>query len=167
MKTRTQPLGARAQRGASLMEVLIAVVILSMGLVGVSALTITSVRNNQNANIRTRVSVLVEDFVDRMRRNGEGLKKGYYDNVNVAGNVDATASCTSSCTAQATANNDAQLLSQRLGDMFQSSSATVSCSTASAGQRACLITVNWWESIASREATTSGTQQSVQFVTEV
>jgi type IV pilus assembly protein PilV len=167
MKARTRRLGARTQRGASLMEVLIAVVVLSMGLVGVSALTITSVRNNQNANIRTRVSVLVEDFADRMRRNGEGLKQGYYDTVSVNGNTAATASCASNCTAQATANNDAQLLSQRLGEMFQSSSATVSCSTASAGQRACLITVNWWESIATREASTSGTQQSVQFVTEV
>ncbi len=157
----------RAQRGASLMEVLIAVVILSMGLVGVSALTITSVRNNQNANIRSRVNVLVEDFTDRMRRNGEGVKSGYYDAVDVTGDATARATCNNDCAAAATAQDDVRLLAQRLGDMFQSSSAKVSCSIAGGGLRSCLITVTWWESLGSRESAAPGTRQTVQFVTEV
>lgn len=60
---------AEKQRGATLIEVLIAVLILAIGLLGVAGLQITSIQSNHSAYYRTQATVLAEDLADRMRAN--------------------------------------------------------------------------------------------------
>lgn len=55
--------------GMTLVEVLVATVIISVGLLGVAALQITSLRNNQNSAFRTQATALAQDIIDRMRAN--------------------------------------------------------------------------------------------------
>jgi len=55
--------------GMTLIEVLVAVVVISIGLLGVAALQITSLRDNYSASLRTQASALAEDILDRMRAN--------------------------------------------------------------------------------------------------
>jgi type IV pilus assembly protein PilV len=57
------------QRGLTLIEVLVAVVVISIGLLGVAALHLTSLRNSFDANIRSRAALLADDIADRMRAN--------------------------------------------------------------------------------------------------
>ena len=63
MKTLTQ------QRGFTLIEVLIAVVILSIGLLGMATLMMTSVQASQSAYLRGQASLMVYDFSERTRLN--------------------------------------------------------------------------------------------------
>ena len=57
------------QSGFSLIEVLVAVLVLSVGLLGMAALMASSMRNNQSANFRTQATNLAYDYIDMMRAN--------------------------------------------------------------------------------------------------
>lgn len=61
------------QSGFSLLEVLIALLVLSIGLLGLAALQTTSLRSNQMATMRTLATQLAYDMTDRMRANPTGL----------------------------------------------------------------------------------------------
>ncbi|MFO1372001.1 MAG: type IV pilus modification protein PilV [Candidatus Competibacteraceae bacterium] len=56
-------------RGFTLLEVLIAIVVLSIGLLGVAALQMVSLKNNQSTLFHSQASVLAYDIIDRMRVN--------------------------------------------------------------------------------------------------
>lgn len=57
------------QRGMTLVEVLVTLVIISIGLLGVAALQLTSLRNNYDSYVRSQAAVLAGDILDRMRAN--------------------------------------------------------------------------------------------------
>ena len=61
------------QQGFTLLEVLIALLVLSIGLLGLAALQTTGLRSNQMANMRTVATQLAYDIADRMRANEEGM----------------------------------------------------------------------------------------------
>lgn len=70
----------RSARGFTLIEVLIAVVILSVGLLGLAGLQATSLRNNHSAYLRSQATTLAYDIIDRMRTNktvAQGVPGGY------------------------------------------------------------------------------------------
>jgi len=56
-------------KGFSLLEVLIAILILAVGLLGLIHLQMTSIKNNQSALFRTSAIILSYDLIDRMRVN--------------------------------------------------------------------------------------------------
>lgn len=58
--------------GFTLIEVLIAVVILALGLLGLAGLQSTSLRNNQSAYFRSQATLLAYDIADRVRANSVG-----------------------------------------------------------------------------------------------
>jgi len=58
-----------AQRAFSLVEVLVAVLVLSVGLLGLAALQVTGLRAADSARIRTEVSIAAYDLADRLRAN--------------------------------------------------------------------------------------------------
>lgn len=69
----------RLQRGVSLIEVLIAVLITATGVLGASALQLNSVKFNQLANVRSTAVFLANDITDRMRANRVKALAGAYD----------------------------------------------------------------------------------------
>lgn len=68
----SEPRPAR-QRGFSLLEVLIALVVLSTGMLGVAALYVESLRSGQTALFRTQATNLAADLADRIRANRAGV----------------------------------------------------------------------------------------------
>jgi len=66
------------QHGFTLLEVLIALLILSIGLLGLAALQTKSLRSNQMASMRTTVTQLAYDISDRMRANPAGVAANEY-----------------------------------------------------------------------------------------
>lgn len=56
-------------QGSSLLEVLISVVILSIGLLGLAALQMASQKNNHSAQFRTDAVVQAYSLIDKMRLN--------------------------------------------------------------------------------------------------
>ena len=63
----------RNQHGFTLLEVLIALLILSIGLLGLAALQTTSLRSNQMASMRTLATYLAYEMTDRMRANSNDV----------------------------------------------------------------------------------------------
>jgi len=57
------------QRGASLIEVLVAIVIVSFGLLGVASIIGNALKNSHSAYGRSQASWLANDIIDRMRAN--------------------------------------------------------------------------------------------------
>jgi type IV pilus assembly protein PilV len=59
----------RRQRGITLVESLVALLVLSVGMLGIAALFVSSVRYNRTALLRTQAINLVSDMSDRIRAN--------------------------------------------------------------------------------------------------
>jgi type IV pilus assembly protein PilV len=63
----------------TLIEVLVTMVVMSVGLLGVAALQVTSLKSNQESYVRSQVAMLAADILDRMRSNQTGFAAGHYD----------------------------------------------------------------------------------------
>ncbi|HEV7605937.1 MAG TPA: type IV pilus modification protein PilV [Steroidobacteraceae bacterium] len=59
----------RRQSGVSIVEALVALVVLSVGMLGIASLYLESVRSNRTALTRTAAVHLVNDLADRIRAN--------------------------------------------------------------------------------------------------
>jgi type IV pilus assembly protein PilV len=59
----------RFASGMTLVEVLVSLIVISVGLLGVAALQITSLRSSQASFLRTQATALADDIIDRMRAN--------------------------------------------------------------------------------------------------
>ena len=59
----------RAQRGISLVEALVALLVLSVGMLGIAGLFVESVRGSRSALLRTQAVNLVSDLAERIRAN--------------------------------------------------------------------------------------------------
>jgi type IV pilus assembly protein PilV len=70
-----------SQHGFTLLEVLVAIVILSIGLLGLAGLQAVSLNNNQIAYYRSIASQQTYDMADRIRANLAGVTAGNYDNL--------------------------------------------------------------------------------------
>lgn len=68
-----------AQRGVGLIEVLIAVLVLSFGMLGLVGLQTWSLRNNQSAMERGMATVQTHSIVDAMRADRENAVNGLFD----------------------------------------------------------------------------------------
>ena len=64
--------------GMTLVEVLITLVIVSVGLLGVAALQLATLRGNYTAYSRSQAAVLAGDVLDRMRANRTAARAGQY-----------------------------------------------------------------------------------------
>ena len=70
--------GLRYNKGTTLLEVLIAAVILGIGLLGIAALQMTSLQGSANAEYRGRASDQAWSLMDRMRANLPGVVTSDY-----------------------------------------------------------------------------------------
>lgn len=69
MRYARSPRSLGHSRGLTLVEVLVTLVIISVGLLGVAALQLTTVRNNYDSFVRSQAAMLASDMLDRMRAN--------------------------------------------------------------------------------------------------
>ncbi len=92
--------GPSRHRGFTLLEVLIAMLVLAIGLLGIAAMQLRGLQYSHDAYIRSQISVLASDIADRIR-----LNKANASDYEVTHTVTVTrpTGCTN---ATATANND-------------------------------------------------------------
>lgn len=100
-----------ARRGFTLIEVLVALLVLSIGLLGLAALQNTALQFNTDSYQRTQATLLVYDILDRMRANSSAVSTGNYDvptsadaNSKFSSSIDCSGA--SSCTAANLATYD-------------------------------------------------------------
>jgi len=67
------------QSGTTLIEVLITVILVSVGLLGLAGLQLTTVQNTNSAAERFEASILARDILERMRANRQQALNGEYD----------------------------------------------------------------------------------------
>ena len=63
----------RFQRGASLIEALIALLVLALGILGMLSIQLKSMGDNQNATQRMIATRLADDLFERLKANGGGI----------------------------------------------------------------------------------------------
>ncbi|OYY93085.1 MAG: type IV pilus modification protein PilV [Hydrogenophilales bacterium 28-61-23] len=155
------------QTGFSLLEVLVAMVVLSIGLLGLAALQAVSLNNNQIAYYRSIASQQAYDMADRMRANLAGISAGNYDNLTATLPADpgCIASGTSGCTVLANVavtdhfqwlTNNAATLPAGSGLVRCVRGPAATCATNDANSNRIFdITVSWTEKTAAGNANQS------------
>lgn len=94
-------------RGFTLLEVLVAVLVLSIGLLGLAGLQTFSLRNNHSSLLRSQAVVMAYDALDRMRSNRDEALRGTASNYNTNFDIDVdSVDCSSSCDAAQVAQHD-------------------------------------------------------------
>lgn len=121
------------QQGVGLIEVLIAVLIVSIGFLGVAALQVYSLSTNNSAMARSMATISSYSILDAMRADRDNALNGNYNTTVTAGSCkDSGANLASNqlyqwCT----------LLSRKLGDTA-STTGTVDCNKATGN---CIVTI--------------------------
>ncbi|MES9850932.1 MAG: type IV pilus modification protein PilV [Candidatus Thiodiazotropha sp. L084R] len=89
MNYRHPPLARSSCKGMTMIEVLVAAVIIGVGLLGVASLQVTALQGASNAEYRSRATDLIASLADRMRANLDGVDINSYS--------DATANTAADC----------------------------------------------------------------------
>lgn len=71
--------GRPRQRGIAMFETLIAILVVSLGVIGFMELLKFSLRNNDSAGYRTQASFMASEIMDRMRANRSDALTGSYN----------------------------------------------------------------------------------------
>lgn len=66
-------------RGFTLVEVMVSLVVLSLGLLGVAKMVMLSSHSNDSAYLRTQATALAYEMLDYMRANAPGAEAGNYN----------------------------------------------------------------------------------------
>jgi len=143
---------SRQQRGFTLLEVLIALLVLSIGLLGLAALQTTGLRSNQMASMRTLVSQFAYDITDRMRVNPAGVANDEY----VIARTTAVALSTPPTLAETDLDewrNNIARLPNGQSEITQCTAATVPACPVVDGKTTHVITIYWNESRDTNTAT--------------
>lgn len=115
------------QRGFSMLEVLIAVLVFSLGIIGLAGLLIFAIQSNHVAYLRTQATFLAHNMASRMSANPAALWTNAYDgNFPVAA---STATCAAGCTPAQLADYDKAQWSTQLTTFLPNASGNITCVT--------------------------------------
>lgn len=123
------------RNGFTLLEVLIALLVFSLGLLGMAGLLAVSVQTNHSAYLRTQATFLAQGMADRMRANIMGLwnsggSGSAYDgtyNSSTAGNTGTACLGSNACTWSQVVARDQTIWSNQLVSFLPNPSATIAC----------------------------------------
>ncbi|PID48716.1 MAG: type IV pilus modification protein PilV [Proteobacteria bacterium] len=97
------------QAGLNLLEVLIAALVLSVGMLGLAGLQLASLKTAQNTTSKQQATLLINELLERMRSNRAGALAGDYEinNASCAGGSLVAVNCRAqACTAKELATYD-------------------------------------------------------------
>lgn len=129
--TSTLSLSVRRQRGVSLIESLVSVLILAIGLLGMLAMQGAALRNNQSANERSMAVMASYSIADAMRANRVAALAGAY-------NYALTANCAAPAGATQANLDVQQWLTTLRADLSPTACGSIACASG-----LCTITVAW------------------------
>lgn len=121
------------QRGFTMLEVLIAVLVFSLGMLGLAGLLIFATQSNHVAYLRTQATFLAHNMAARMSANPAGL---WGDGTNSDYTITAIEpagtpipSCAGGCSPADLATRDIDAWSQQLHTFLPKAAATIKCKT--------------------------------------
>lgn len=130
----------QTEQGIGLIEVMVALLVLAIGVLGYSAMQTRSIASSDDALLRTKAIGIVTELTERMRNNAidPTTLSAYATAVNGA-SLPAQSDCTSGCAATATANNDVRELGLQAQDLGISLGMDNCPGNASGYTRQCII----------------------------
>lgn len=134
-----QPTRRTTQQGIALIEVLVAVALISIGLLGMMALQITSLQTNQAAAERSFAVMQASSLLDRIRAN-PSADKTIYNLVN----FDRAAVVPAGCVANPLCSADIEEWRDLTDDNVPGFTATVNCAlVAGTNLHDCSVRLDW------------------------
>jgi type IV pilus assembly protein PilV len=153
------------RNGFTLLEVLIALLVLSIGLLGIGKLMMLSARANDSAYMRSQATALGYTMLDAMRANRQAAISTGYDTAVVA---PALQGCTvaSPCNSGQQAQNDTFLWNQSLGTELPGGTGAVVTALApdvltGANNVTATVTVTWVDKVAEQSFGAGGNTVSI------
>ncbi len=126
--------------GFSMIEVLVTLLVLSIGLLGLAAMQASSMQNTHSAYLRSQATYLAYDMLDRMRSNMAGLNG--YGGIDTSNNTYTDPGCIGTgCTPTNMTTYDASVWASNLGGQLPAGQGTVVASAG--GNNVFTITVTW------------------------
>lgn len=145
----------KAQNGFTLVEALVAILVFSIGLMGMAGLMVVSVKTNHSAYLRTQATFLAQSLADRIRSNRAAINayNGAYSLATAGSDPCAGGTV---CSFAQVVERDRALWSRQLGDLLPNGAARVNCDGVSLGLARhagsdpytglCTVTITWSES---------------------
>jgi type IV pilus assembly protein PilV len=124
-----------------MVEMLVALVVLSVGMLGIATLFATSMHSGSSAIARMQAVNLAADIADRIRAN----RRAANAYAGVAANNSCAGVAAVSCTPAQMAANDLYVWQQQLSQAFKSGSATGAVTFTAGTPPTYTITVSWTE----------------------
>jgi type IV pilus assembly protein PilV len=162
----------KSQSGFSLIEVLISMIIIAIGLLGLSGLQLASLKGTTNAHSRNVASMLAMELSERMRANSLGVAGAFYDNDVACGTSETVCRGTTLCSPEDTARHDVLEVmcgvrrsnTRREGgvaNLLPSGTLQVSCTGGCGAVNAVHdVTIGWSESLLHKKDTNANSDKS-------
>ena len=119
---------AGRQSGVGIIEVLIALVVVSLGVLGMASLQLTGMKHSSSGYNRSMAVLFAENMASRMRSNAEGVKDQDYAGLSTTNLSCAAAPPAPFC--QATVNSDAEICTP--AEMAEFDFYSIACGTITA-----------------------------------
>lgn len=124
------------QSGFTLLEVMVAVFVLAIGLLGMAHLQVTTLKANQSASLKSQANILASDIIDRMRANSKNARQQQYV---IALNKDLT-----NDNLTTIAENDLYEWRQSLANILPSGNGAITCPVYVVNtEYVCTVTIQW------------------------
>jgi len=96
----------RRIKGVGLLEVLITVVLLSIGFLAAARMQVEGLRFSQSAYYQSQAYFLANDMINRMRTNADGVKDGKYTNITTSADSENPGCAAKACSPEDIAKQD-------------------------------------------------------------
>lgn len=146
----------RSQRGFSLIEVMVALLVLAIGLLGLAGLQTLGLKFNTQSYQRTQAVLNAYDIVDRIRANSSGIAAAIYDNIAINAAPPGSPDCSAvDCDSTQMGDYDVTQWKNSLTELLTQGKGAVcrgvltadftGCAVDPAGQTSFQVGVEWFE----------------------
>lgn len=135
-----------SQRGMTLIETMVSLVVLSVGLLGIAAMQMSGLFQNRLGYERSQAVMLAEEIVERIRVNQPAAVAGNYNTAVGTVAADPLGTCLgqgANCTPQQLAAEDLGLWKDRLDDVLAGGDGSVAVTVVAGTARTAQVTVQW------------------------
>lgn len=123
------------QKGFTLLEVMVAVFVLSIGLLGLANLQVVTLKATQSADLKSQASILITDMLNRMKAN---------QNAAYAGNYAIDIDDDPPAVQDTTANTDLFQWRRTVGQQLPGGTGSVACPAFNPlNEFVCTVTITW------------------------
>ena len=162
-RNRPLPPPAHAQRGVTMLEVLVTLFIITLWLLATAGVQSSAVKLTKGAQFRTQAVLLATELGERMEANVQDAANGIYACDPCSTTTTSTACISAACGSAALAAFDLAEWGARVGAALPSATATVAWTAGTPGTY--LITIGWNDRRAKVSYTGSGAAEASQYPT--